>query len=126
MIFLCLCSTNVCNSFSSPGFVKILFVIFKKADDNVELYLTLIFCQVDFDISQIHYVACFFCKNLLLLYILDFVFFNGKFHGVIQDFCRFYFLVFLLRGACLSSILLKAVKNMLKDLGLILRFGFSK
>ena len=74
MIFLCLCSTNVCNSFSSLGFVKILFVIFKKADDNVELYLTLIFCQVDFDISQIHYVACFFCKNLLLLYILDLFF----------------------------------------------------
>ena len=67
-----------------------------------------------------------FLQESLATVYFRLVFFNGKFHGVIQDFCRFYFLVFLLRGACLSSILLKAVKNILKDLGLILRFGFNK
>ena len=64
MIFLCLCSTNVYNLFSSPGFVKIFFAIFKETYDNVEPYLALILYQVDFGISQIHYVAWFFSNNL--------------------------------------------------------------
>ena len=39
----------ICNFlYSTLGFIKIWFVIFKKTFDNVETYLALIFYQVDF------------------------------------------------------------------------------